>query len=157
MSNITYFNAQTKANYDLTKVIFIEYQQYLKIDLCFQSFENELLNLDKIYAAPKGTIILAKFENKIVGCIALKPIEENNCEMKRLYVKPKYRGNGMGAELITKLLDFAKDNNYEIMKLDTLKTLNEAVTLYHRFGFIETPPYVFNPLDEVLYFEKKLI
>lgn len=156
MSKVEFFIPSSIIEYELTKNIFIEYQQFLKVDLCFQSFENELNNLGKIYASPKGTIILAKVDNEIAGCIALKPIEENNCEMKRLYVKPVHRGLGIGLALVSQLIEFAKGNKFEKMKLDTLKSLKEAVTLYHKFGFIETQPYVYNPLEEVLYFEKNL-
>jgi putative acetyltransferase len=153
---ITYFSPKSEKNLIKTAEIFREYQVYLGVDLCFQSFESELLNLSTIYKKPFGTIILAKHETEIVACIALKPIENGNCEMKRLYVKPKYRGLGIGKILVEKILKFAKKRKYHLMKLDTLVTLKEAIALYESFGFIATKPYVYNPLDEVLYFEKDL-
>lgn len=156
LSNLIFCTASSPQDYEEVKKIFIEYQQFLNVDLCFQSFENELLNLDTIYKPPKGTIILVKNKDEIVACVAIKPIEENNCEMKRLYVKPEFRGLGIGEKLVNELIDFAKAANFDKMKLDTLTRLTAAVKLYRKFGFIETKPYVYNPLDEVLYFEKSL-
>ena len=146
----------TEKDFDLVKDIFMEYQQYLNVDLCFQSFESELNNLKNIYEPPKGTILIVKAVEEIVACVALKPIEENNCEMKRLYVKPAFRGNGLGQKLVESLIEFATLNKYNKMKLDTLVSLKEAVILYKKMGFVETKPYVYNPLNDVLYFEKQL-
>jgi putative acetyltransferase len=136
--------------------IFIEYAEFLKVDLCFQNFEKELQTLHEVYSPPKGCIILAKEEEKVVGCIALKPIEESVCEMKRLYVRPIGRGKNLGRKLVEELIIFAKKSGYKTMKLDTLTTLTYAVELYRSMGFIETKPYVYNPLNEVLYFELTL-
>ncbi|MEA5257386.1 GNAT family N-acetyltransferase [Arcicella aquatica] len=141
---------------DEVRKIFIEYAEYLKIDLCFQDFEKELQTLSKVYAAPAGCIILAKINEEIVGCVALKPIAEGVCEMKRLYVKPIARGHKVGRKLVEELITFAKNANYQTMKLDTLTTLTEAIGLYRSFGFQATSAYVYNPLDEVLYFELSL-
>jgi putative acetyltransferase len=153
---LEYFNPSSEEDYENVIKIFNEYQQYLKVDLCFQSFDEELKNLKTIYKKPKGTIILAHYYGNIVGCIALKPIEVNNCEMKRLFVKPSYRGLGIGKKLVDLVLEVAKENKYDFMKLDTLTKLNEAVNLYESIGFVKTNSYVFNPLQDVLYFEKKL-
>jgi putative acetyltransferase len=136
--------------------IFIEYAEFLQVDLCFQDFEKELQTLHQVYAQPKGCIILAKEEEKVVGCIALKPIGDGVCEMKRLYVRPIARGKSLGKILVEELIDFAKKAEYKTMKLDTLTTLTQAVELYRSMGFTETKPYVFNPLQEVLYFELNL-
>jgi putative acetyltransferase len=155
-NKITFYNPTSLDDFEEVKKIFTEYQEYLNVDLCFQSFDFELNNLDTIYKTPKGTIILAKIIDKIAGCVALKPIEENNCEMKRLYVKPEFRNSGLGRKLIEAIIAFAKNANYEKMKLDTLTKLESAVKLYQQYGFVETKPYVYNPLEEVLYFEKTL-
>ncbi len=133
--------------------IFIEYAEFLQVDLCFQNFEKELQTLHEVYSPPKGCIILANEDEQIIGCVALKPIEEGVCEMKRLYVRPSGRRKGLGKELVEELIRFAKESGYKTMKLDTLTTLTEAVKLYRSMGFIETKPYVYNPLNEVLYFE----
>jgi putative acetyltransferase len=139
------------------KNIFIEYSEFLQVDLCFQNFEKELQTLHQVYSPPQGCIILAKRDSKILGCIALKPIAEGVCEMKRLYVRPEARGLGLGRKLVEEVIRFAqKSDIYKTMKLDTLSKLKEAISLYRSYGFVETTPYVYNPLSEVLYFELKL-
>lgn len=136
--------------------IFIEYANFLKVDLCFQDFEKELQTLYEVYAPPMGCIILAKQEKQVMGCIALKPIGEGICEMKRLYVRPEARGQYLGKKLVEELVDFAKKAGYNTMKLDTITSLKEAIKLYESKGFIKTEPYVYNPLSDVLYFELTL-
>jgi putative acetyltransferase len=153
---ITFYNPTSANDYEEVKKIFTDYQEYLNVDLCFQSFDFELNNLNSIYKSPKGTIILAKIDEEIAGCVAVKPIEVNNCEMKRLYVKPAFRNTGLGKKLIEAIIQFALNEGYEKMKLDTLTKLESAIKLYHHFGFVETNPYVYNPLSDVLYFEKTL-
>jgi putative acetyltransferase len=147
----------TDADHPTVREMFLEYQQYLGIDLCFQDFDNELKNLDKIYGQPQGCILFMKTaENNVMGCVALKPIAEKTCEMKRLYVRSTYRGMGIGRSLVQKLIQFAYQAGYDTMKLDTLTSLQEAIGLYQSFGFVETQPYVYNPLDNVRYFELSL-
>jgi ribosomal protein S18 acetylase RimI-like enzyme len=147
----------TDSELEEVRKIFIEYADFLNIDLCFQDFEKELKTLSTVYAPPKGCIILTKKGEEIVGCVALKPIAEGICEMKRLYIKPTSRGEKIGKKLVEELISFAKNAGYKTMKLDTLKSLNEAIALYRSFGFKETAPYVYNPLEEVLYFELDLL
>jgi putative acetyltransferase len=136
--------------------IFVEYSEFLQVDLCFQDFEKELKTLHKVYSPPQGCIILAKQDNKTIGCVALKPIAEGVCEMKRLYVRPEARGMGLGRALVVELINFARQSSYELMKLDTLSKLKEAIALYHSLGFVETAPYVYNPLSDVHYLALKL-
>lgn len=136
--------------------IFIEYAGFLQVDLCFQDFDRELQTLYKVYSPPKGCIILAKENGLTLGCVALKPIAQGVCEMKRLYVRPEARGIGLGRKLVDELIIFAKSFAYKSMKLDTVTKLKEAIGLYRSMGFVETAPYVYNPLSDVLYFELKL-
>jgi putative acetyltransferase len=136
--------------------IFIEYADFLKVDLCFQDFEKELQTLHEVYFPPKGCIILAKEDKQVVGCIALKPIEEGVCEMKRLYVRPEARGKSLGKQLVEELIYFAKKSGYKTMKLDTISSLKDAIKLYRSKGFLETNAYVYNPLPDVMYFELTL-
>lgn len=136
--------------------IFIEYSNFLQVDLCFQDFEKELQTLREVYFPPLGCIILAKQNKKVMGCIALKPIAEGICEMKRLYVRPAARGNELGKKLVEELINFAKTAGYETMKLDTIPSLKDAIKLYRSKGFVETRAYVYNPLEEALYFELAL-
>jgi putative acetyltransferase len=141
---------------DEVREIFIEYADFLQVDLCFQDFEKELHTLHEVYFPPKGCIILAKENKQVQGCIALKPIGDNVCEMKRLYVRPAARGKALGKQLVEELIDFATKAGYKTMKLDTISTLKDAIKLYRAKGFVETEAYVFNPLPEVLYFELTL-
>lgn len=136
--------------------IFIEYAAFLQVDLCFQDFENELQTLHQVYLPPLGCIILAKEDNQVMGCIALKPIGEGVCEMKRLYVRPAARGKGLGNQLVEELIDFAQKVGYKTMKLDTIASLKEAIKLYRSKGFVETNAYVYNPLSDVYYFQLTL-
>jgi putative acetyltransferase len=136
--------------------IFIEYADFLQVDLCFQDFEKELQTLHEVYFPPMGCIILAKENNQVFGCIALKPIENGVCEMKRLYVRPEARGKALGKQLVEELIDFAKKAGYKTMKLDTISTLKDAIKLYQSKGFVKTEPYVYNPLSDVQYFELTL-
>ena len=136
--------------------IFVEYANFLQVDLCFQNFEKELQTLHQVYFPPLGCIILAKDEKKVVGCIALKPIGEDICEMKRLYVKPSARGKALGKQLVEELIHFARKAGYKTMKLDTITSLEDAIKLYRSKGFIETDAYVYNPLPEVLYLQLSL-
>jgi putative acetyltransferase len=136
--------------------IFIEYSEFLQVDLCFQNFEQELQTLHQVYSPPQGCIISAKQNEVTVGCVALKPIGEGVCEMKRLYVRPEVRGKGLGRQLVEELISFARKSSYTTMKLDTVSKLKEAISLYRSFGFIETSPYVYNPLSDVFYFELQL-
>lgn len=136
--------------------IFIEYAAFLQVDLCFQDFEKELQTLHQVFLPPLGCIILAKEGHEVLGCIALKPIADGVCEMKRLYVKPAARGKGLGHKLVDELIEFAKKAGYKTMKLDTISSLKEAVKLYRSKGFIETDAYVYNPLSNVHYYQLTL-
>lgn len=138
------------------KALFLEYEKFLGISLCFQNFEKELNSLPDPYNEPNGSILIAKIKNEIVGVVALKQLDEKNCEMKRLYVKPDFHGFGIGKALAIEILKIAKEKKYYSMKLDTLERLSSAVILYKILGFIETKPYNFNPEMDILYFEKKL-
>jgi putative acetyltransferase len=138
------------------KELFKAYQQELNENLCFQSFEEELENPLVKYAEPTGAIFLAKYENEIVGCIALYKIDTENCEMKRLYVKPAFRKLKIGEALVVKLLNLAYQIGYKTMKLDTLQKLQPAIKLYEKYGFTNTNAYYKNPLAEVVYMKKTL-
>lgn len=137
------------------QAIFREYANSLEIDLCFQGFEEELANLPKPYNWPNGCIVLAFDEaENIAASIALKPLkEEGVCEMKRLYVRPAYRGMGVARALVRQLIGTAREKGYQKMKLDTLSTMTEAIALYRSEGFVETDQYVHNPQETALFFE----
>jgi len=138
------------------KDIFREYREDLGLDLDFQDFEKELDDIPGEYSPPEGAILLAEEESKTVGCVALRKIDDKTCEMKRMYVKPGYRGQGLGRKLASSIIDKAREKGYEKMKLDTLTTLKEANVLYRSLGFEECEPYRYNPLEDALYMELEL-
>lgn len=139
------------------KQLFREYANFLQVDLCFQGFESELAKLPAKYAEPEGSIFLAKVNEIPAGCIALWKLEDGVCEMKRLYVKPKFQGLGLGKQLANVLLEEAKLKGYQKMKLDTLQRLSAANSLYTNLDFTKTIPYNINPEEDVVYYEKELI
>jgi putative acetyltransferase len=131
--------------------IFREYQLSLGIDLCFQDFEQELAVLPGKYAPPQGRLYLAFIDEMLAGCIALRPFQEGLCEMKRLYVRPQFRGHNLGLLLATEIIADARKIGYSQMVLDTLDTMTAAQKLYRSLGFKEIEPYCFNPIEGALY------
>ena len=147
--------------FDITDIpairdIFREYEEYLNIDLCFQNFEDELSNLPGDYNAPSGAIFIALVDDSLAGCVALRPMDRTTCEMKRLYVKPDFRGLGLGRKLAVAIMDKAVEIGYCKMRLDTLDRLKEAMKLYSSLGFRKIKSYYHNPLKGVVYWELKL-
>jgi len=150
------FQVNSTEHIKIAADLFREYQKFLDVDLCFQGFEKELSNLPGKYAAPQGAILLAKYESEIIGCVAVRSIDTEMCEMKRLYVKPSAQGLSAGRRLVEAIILKAKELRYKKMRLDTLKSLDKAIGLYQKLGFVEITPYYANPLDEVVYWELSL-
>lgn len=146
-----------KPSIDIIKQLFLEYAQSLNFSLHFQKFQKELDELPGVYSPPKGLLCLALVNEKPSGCIALKPLEERICEMKRLYVRPEFRGIGIGKGLAIHLITRARELSYHKMRLDTISTMKEAITLYQSLGFYEIEPYYNNPVEGVHYMEINLI
>jgi GNAT superfamily N-acetyltransferase len=138
--------------------LFREYADWLGVDLSFQDFESELANLPGKYAPPFGELLLARsVDSDALGCVGVRPLGGSEvCEMKRLYVRPHARGLGVGRALVTAILSAAKELGYAEMKLDTLSSMQEAVTLYKQFGFAEIPAYYDNPVEGVIYLGRQL-
>jgi ribosomal protein S18 acetylase RimI-like enzyme len=148
---------ETSGQIEEVRLLFREYEAWLGVDLCFQSFEEELENLPGKYAKPSGRLFLALSAEKIAGCIALRKIGDATCEMKRLFVRPDFRGLRLGKMLIEKVIAEAKAIGYRRMRLDTLPDkMPEAVELYQFNGFREIPPYYENPHQETLFMELDL-
>lgn len=126
--------------------LFREYVTGLDVDLEFQEFEAEIAGLPGKYATPRGRLLLAWSGMDAVGCVALRPLDETTCEMKRLYVRPQARGEQLGRRLAQRICDEARAVGYTRIFLDTLPTMASAQQLYRSLGFKPIEPYVFNPI-----------
>jgi ribosomal protein S18 acetylase RimI-like enzyme len=160
MDNVIEFN-QITAQYtqgmiEEIKRLFIEYSQSLGVDLDFQNFEKELNTLPGKYVPPAGALILALVDGRAAGCIALRKVDDDICEMKRLYVRNDYRGLGIGNKLISMIIEEASKLNYSYMRLDTLPTMRKAQELYKSYGFYDIEPYVYNPVIGIKFLELNL-
>ena len=139
------------------RTLFREYEAWLGLDLCFQGFEDELRNLPGKYAEPDGRLLLAYEDDQLAGCIALRKLEDNVCEMKRLFVCDEFRGQQIGVHLIERLIADARKIGYHKMRLDTFPPkMGKAVQLYESHGFSPIPPYYDNPHSGVLFMELSL-
>ena len=148
--------ANTNEHYDVAIQLFKEYATWLNIDLCFQNFDEELLQLQEMYAPPLGIILLSQNEVEFTGCVAVRNKGENIAELKRMYVKPAARKLGIAKQLLEQAIPFAKNAGYKKIRLDTLATMTPAINLYKQFGFYEIEPYYFNPENNAVFFEKLL-
>ena len=145
---------------DAVRAVFREYAQGLGVDLCFQQFDQELLELPGEYAPPRGALFLALADGEVAGCCALRPLDNadypNAAEMKRLYVRPRFRGTGLGRTLAEAALDAARQGGYACVLLDTLDEMESARALYEDLGFEEIPPYYHNPIPGAHYLKADL-
>lgn len=153
---LTIIEASNDEDVEIARQMFIKYQEFLGEDLCFQGFEQELASLPGKYADPSGSILLAKLNDKVIGCVAVRPLQDSTCEMKRLFVMTDAQGHSAGRELAKAIIEKARLLGYKKMQLDTLERLVPALKLYQSLGFQKINPYYANPLDEVVYLELNL-
>jgi ribosomal protein S18 acetylase RimI-like enzyme len=136
--------------------LFEEYAAWLQVDLCFQGFAAELAGLPGVYAPPRGRLFLALADAAVVGCVALRPLTDGACEMKRLFVRPPFRRCGLGKRLADKVIEDARTIGYRVMRLDTLASMHPALRLYESLGFKPCPAYYPTPLKDTVFLELQL-
>ena len=148
--------AETRADIEVARSLFLEYAASLGFDLGFQGFDDELSDLPGDYALPRGRLFLAVTGGGAAGCVALRELDADTCEMKRLYVRPAFRGKGVGRALAQRAIEEARSIGYRKMRLDAIESMREAVALYRSLGFVEIAPYRFNPVQGALFLEMSL-
>jgi ribosomal protein S18 acetylase RimI-like enzyme len=149
---------EVKGTSDLNavRILFREYANSLAFDLSFQDFEKELESLPGRYTLPEGCLLIAQNQDGIVGCVAVRKIDNGVCEMKRLFVRPEYRGTGIGRRLAMEIIQTAIRLGYSHMRLDTTPSMSTATSMYRSLGFYDTEPYCYNPVPGAVYLELDL-
>ena len=148
--------AADAADLEAARTLFREYAAWLQVDLCFQGFDQELAGLPGNYAPPRGRLLLAQEGDQAAGCISLRPIDSETCEMKRLFVREPFRATGLGRRLVEAILSEARAIGYRRIRLDTLPQMGAAQKLYASIGFHEIEPYYFNPVPGTRFLELDL-
>lgn len=152
--SLQFLQAESPSQIAEARELFFEYAQSLGFSLCFQNFDKEVANLPGDYAPPKGRLLLAEYEFQLAGCVALHPLGAGICEMKRLYLRPPFRGKGLGRALADRIISEACQIGYQHMRLDTVEpVMKDAVFMYRKIGFREISPYCSNPIAGALYME----
>lgn len=153
---LTLVEVKSENQIEQARELFTEYVASLEFDLGFQDFETERAELPGEYAPPDGRLLLAIYQNQVAGCVALRKITEEICEMKRLSVRPAFRGKKVGRALAEAIIEEARHIGYARMRLDTLPSMKEAIPLYRPLGFKEIEPYRYNPIEGAMFMELDL-
>jgi putative acetyltransferase len=155
---LTIVQAETAAQVATAGELIEEYAAWLEFKLCFQGFEDEMRSMPGKYAPPAGRLLLALWDRKPAGVIALRPLDETGlCEMKRLYVRPEFRGHRIGRLLAERVIREATEIGYSRMRLDTVAgKMDSAIAMYRELGFKETDPYYQSPVWHTLFMELAL-
>ena len=156
--NLRIFQANSDEDVQQARALFEEYAAGLGISLCFQNFDRELANLPGDYAPPDGRLLLATEDDQLAGCIAMRKLGPGVCEMKRLFLRPAYRGKGLGRVLVESIIDEARRLGYTHMRLDTMPgRMDQAIALYQSIGFVEIEPYYDNPVEDAKFMQLELV
>jgi putative acetyltransferase len=157
VKGLTFAQAESIPQIGQARELFLEYARSLGFDLCFQNFEQELAGLPGDYAPPEGRLLLAKCEGQLAACVALHKLDSGVCEMKRLYLRPEFRGRGLGRALTERVVAEARQIGYRRMRLDSVEpVMKDAVAMYRKLGFKEIAPYCANPIAGAMYMELEL-
>lgn len=133
--------------------LFTEYSSSLPFDLDFQNFDKELADLPGKYSPPEGCLLLAYIGSSVAGCVGLRQLENQICEMKRLFVRPEFQGSGTGRALVKEIITIGQKKGYTKMRLDTVPSMTSAIALYRKFGFVDIEPYCPNPVSGAIFME----
>jgi putative acetyltransferase len=157
LNGLAVTQAESPAQIVQARELFLEYAQSLGFSLCFQNFDKELAGLPGDYAPPEGRLLLVECEGQLAGCVALHKLDSGVCEMKRLYLRPPFRGKGLGRALTERIIAEARQIGYRRMRLDTVEpVMKDAVAMYRKLGFKEIAPYRPNPIAGTMYMELEL-
>jgi ribosomal protein S18 acetylase RimI-like enzyme len=157
VKSLSIAQAESPAQIAQARELFLEYEESLGFSLCFQNFDKELAGLPGGYAPPEGRLLLVECEGELAGCVALHALEPGICEMKRLYLRPPFRGKGRGRALAERIIAESRQIGYRRMRLDTVEpVMKDAVAMYRKLGFKEIAPYCANPIAGALYMELEL-
>jgi ribosomal protein S18 acetylase RimI-like enzyme len=156
MNALQIVEATSTADYAIGRELFEEYARAIDVDLCFQNFAAELDRLTVMYAPPAGALLLARAGSEVAGCVGLRKLRDDICEMKRLYVRPPFRGKHLGRRMAEEIARRAGELGYRTLVLDTLGTMAAAQALYESMGFTPATSYYVNPLPNVKYFSLDL-
>jgi putative acetyltransferase len=157
VKGLSFAQAESPTQLAEARELFLEYAQSLGFSLCFQNFDKELAGLPGDYAPPEGRLLLADHQGQLAGCVALHKLESRVCEMKRLYLRPQFRGKGLGRALANQIMAQARHIGYRRMRLDTVEPImKDAVAMYRKIGFQEIVPYRANPIAGAMYMELQL-
>jgi putative acetyltransferase len=156
MPAVTVTPASTPADIGEVRALFEEYGASLGFSLCFQGFDAELAELPGAYAPPRGRLLLARVDGALAGCVALRPLDEGTCEMKRLFVRPTFVSRGLGRRLASAIVVEGRAAGYDAMRLDTVPAMGAALALYASLGFADIPAYRENPIEGARYLELRL-
>lgn len=145
--------ATTPAQFELARGLIREYADWLAVDLAFQDHETEMADIERVYGPPLGRLFLAMVDGAAAGCMAVHPLPAlGEGELKRLYVRPAFRGLGLGRMLVGRTIDAARQIGYRLLRLDTWPPrMPEAQDMYRRLGCVETPPYYHNPMPGIVF------
>lgn len=151
-----FINAATDDDFQQARRLLREYEDFVEADLCFQRFEEELRNLERVYGLPAGRFLLLRQGDQTAGCVALRNLGNGICEMKRLFLRSEFRGKGLGRLCAEQIIQTAREMGFVAMRLDTLPVMREAIDLYCSMGFREIGNYAENPVEGALCMELQL-
>ncbi|MFT7640673.1 MAG: putative acetyltransferase [Pirellulaceae bacterium] len=150
-------NATTPEDFAEARELILEYANSLDFGLEFQKFDRELENLSEMYGVSNSALLLARVDGIAAGTVALRPFDQGRCEMKRMWVRPQFRQQGIGRSLAREIINIGRQLDYRSMLLDTTARMQAAIDLYSSFGFVEISPYRHNPIDDAKYYQLELI